>query len=308
MAVQFTHLDAAESAFFSRELEQIRAKTYNVKYAALKGLQFVPADTSLDAAVENVTYRQWDQYGIAQFVTSYASDFPSAEVTAKEFTSKVKSVGASYRYNLQEIRASRREGKELDAKKAAAARRSIEQFVDNVVAFGDSSTGLLGMLNQPNALTYTVPSDGVGATATWSTKSSDQVARDMHGAARYIVEQTKECERPDTIILPLTSFGYISTTRMSTIDSTTILEYFLKTSPYITSVESWQLLETAGSGQTRRMVVYRRDPDALQFLMPVAFEQFPPQEQALEYIVYCHARVGGVVLYYPLSMAYADGV
>lgn len=308
MAVQFSKLDAAESTFFARELEQIRAKNYNVKYAQLKGLSFVPVDNSLDPAVETVTYRQWDQVGVAKFVASYASDFPRADVSAVEFTSKIKSIGASYGYNVQEIRAARREGRPLDSMKATAAKRSIDQLIDTVCQTGDSSTGLKGLLNQANALTYTIPNDGAGATLTWSTKSSDQVARDMHTAARYIVETTKEVEQPDTIILPLTSFGYISTTRMSTIDSTTILEYFLKTSPYITTVASWQALETAGSGSTKRMVVYRRDPDALQFLLPVAFEQFPPEQRGLEYITYCHARIGGVVTYYPLSICYADGI
>lgn len=308
MAVQFTHLDAAESTFFSRELEQIRAKNYNVKYAALKGLEFVPVDASLDPGVETVTYRQWDSVGVAKIVASYANDFPRADVLANEFTSKIKSIGASFGYNVQEIRAARREGRPLDSMKAAACRKAIDQKIDAVVQTGDTATGLLGLLNQTNALVYTVPTDGAGASSAWSAKSSDQVARDMHAAVHYIVTTTKEVERPDTMILPLAQFMYVSVTRMSTIDSTSILEFFLKTSGYITSVQSWLPLATAGSGNTTRMVVYRKDPDALQFLMPVPFEQFPPQEAGLEFVTYCHARVGGVVAYYPLSICYADGI
>lgn len=308
MAVQFTHLDATESTFFSRELEQIRAKNYNVKYAALKGLEFVPVDASLDPGVETVTYRQWDSVGVAKIVASYANDFPRADVLAAEFTSKIKSIGASFGFNVQEIRAARREGRPLDSMKAAACRKAIDQKIDTIVQTGDTATGLLGLLNQPNALTYTIPSDGAGSAQTFASKTSDQVARDMHAAAHYIVSTTKEVERPDTMVLPLTQFMYVSVTRMSTIDATTILEFFLKTSGYITSVQSWLPLATAGSGGTTRMLVYRKDPDALQFLMPVPFEQFPPQEQGLEIVTYCHSRVGGVVAYYPLSICYADGI
>lgn len=307
MSEQFNKLDAGESTFFARELEQIRAKAYNVKYAALKGISFVPVDTSLDPGTEIVTFRQWDMVGMAKIIASYASDFPRSDVSAKEFTTKVKSIGASYGYNVQEIRAARREGRPLDQQKANACKRAIDQFLDKVCQTGDSSTGLTGLLNLANTQTYTIPSDGTGSSPLWANKTSDLVARDMHTAVRTMVEATYELEQPDTMILPLTSFGYISTTRMSTIDSTTILEYFLKTSPYITTVASWYALETAGSGSTKRMVVYRRDPDALQFLLPIPFEQFPPEQRGMEFVTACHARCGGVVAYYPMSILYADG-
>lgn len=56
------------------------------------------------------------------------------------------------------------------------------------------------------------------------------------------------------------------------------------------------------------MVCYRRSPDALEAIVPQEFEQFPAQERGLEFVVPCHAKCGGVVLYYPLSMAYGDGI
>jgi hypothetical protein len=39
-------LDAAESAFFERELDHIKAQTYDIKYPMLKARQFVPVSPS----------------------------------------------------------------------------------------------------------------------------------------------------------------------------------------------------------------------------------------------------------------------
>ncbi len=305
---QFSRLDAGESVFFARELELIKAKTYDVKQVNLKGLSLIPIDTSIDPGHEQVTYRQWNMVGIAQMISSYANDFPRADVKALEFTGNIASLGAGYGYSVQEIRAARLQGVPLDQRKANAAKRAIDVKLDTIAQTGDTGKGLLGLLNQTNAQTYTCTADGAGGLATWASKTSDQVARDMHLAVRTGVEATYELEQPDTMLLPLTSFGYIATTRMSTIDSTTILEYFLKTSPYIQEVISWYALETAGANSTKRAVIYRKDPDALEFRLPVPFESFPPEQIGMEFKVACHARCGGVVAYYPMSIGYLDGI
>lgn len=315
--MEFAKLDAAETVFFARELEQVRARSYDIKYAAFKGLSFVPVDTSLDPATELITYQQWDQVGMAKLIASYATDFPRSEVFAREFTAKIKSYGAGYGYNVQEIRAARLAGKPLEQKRASAAKRAVDQKLDLIAQTGDSDAGFKGLLNLANTDSYTIPADGDsnGGTSSkkWAHKTAEQILRDLHTAVRTMVETTKEVEQPDTIIMPLSSFGFISTTRANTFTDATILDVFLKMSPYITTVASWYALETAGglspsATQTAsRMVVYRRDPDVLQFLLPLPFEQFPPQEVGMEFQIACHARCGGVVAYYPKAILYADG-
>lgn len=307
--MKFEKLDAAESVFFQRELENIRAKTYNVKYAALKGLSLVPVDTSVDPGEELVTYRQYDLVGSAKLIASYSTDFPRADVKAKEFTSRIRSLGASYGYNLQEIRAARRAQKPLDQMKANSARRAVDLSMDKAVRTGLSELGsnLLGLLNQPNATVYTVAT-GAGSSKTFRLKTPDEILADLHGVVQNQINITLEVEPPDSMGLPSDQFGYISTTRYSSLDPNTILKVFLANNPYIQTVFSWLPLKGAGAAATDRGIIYRRDPDALQFIMPVAFEQFPPQEEGMEFVTYCHARTGGVVMYYPLSMSYFDGI
>jgi hypothetical protein len=38
------------------------------------------------------------------------------------------------------------------------------------------------------------------------------------------------------------------------------------------------------------------------------FEQFDPIQKGMEYEIPCHAETAGVIVYYPLSIAYGDGL
>jgi hypothetical protein len=130
----------------------------------------------------------------------------------------------------------------------------------------------------------------------------------MNSAVHTIVTTTKEAEKPDTMLLPVDKYAYIASTPLQAGSDTTILQFFLRNSPYITSVEPWDKLTGAGAGPTNRMMVYRRDPDALQLVIPQEFESFPPEQEGLNSVIACHARTAGVQCYYPMSVLYADGI
>lgn len=307
MAWRFDNLDASESAFAERALEHVRTKTYDIKRGPLKAREYIPVDTSVPNGAEVVRYRQYDSVGLAKLLASYADDIPRADVLVNEFTTTVKGIATSYGFSVQELRSAMQTGTDLDTKKAAAARRATDEKMDSLARTGDSGANLKGFLNQSNTTAFTVP-NGQAGTATFATKTPDEVVKDLHGIAKAIVESTKENEIPDTLLLPLTQYGDIATRRMGDANNTTILKFFLETSPYIKTVAPWSALTGAGAGPSDRMVCYRKDPDAVALVIPQEFEQFPPQAKGLEIVTYCHARCGGVVAYYPMSMAYGDGI
>lgn len=307
---QIGHLDAGESAFFARQLEEIRARTYDIKLIQLKARMLLPVDNSVNPGADVVTYRQFTPNGLAKIVTSYADDLPRNDVFGKEFTAKIRSVGASYGYNIQEIRAAQMTGLPLEQRKANVARRAVEETIDKIAQSGDADHGLVGFLNQANASIYTVPADGTGASALWSAKTPDLILRDMNGISSFIVQNTKEVEQPDTLLLPIAQYTRIATTPWNSANASnvTILDMFLRNNPWVKMVEPWYALAGAGAAGADRMVCYRRDPDALMLVIPQEFEQFPPQQRGLEFLIPCHARCGGVQVFYPLSIAYGDGI
>lgn len=300
-------LDANETVFFQRELESIKAKTYDVKYPELKCRRLIPVSFEAGPGAESIVYQQYDQVGMAKIISAYGNDLPRADITGKEYTAKVKSLGCSYGYNVQEIRSAAMAGKPLQARKANAAKRAILQKENNIAYFGDAATGLVGFLSNPNVTQTSVP-NGVGASPLWSNKTPDEILLDLNGAANFIVESTNGVEIPNTLLLPLAQYNYIKSTPRSSQSDVTILQYFLNNNGYIQTVEWVNELKGAGVNGVDVMVCYRRDPDVLTLEIPQDFEQFPEQEQGLEYIVPCHQRIGGVLIYYPMAVNIVSGI
>lgn len=306
--IQSVKLDANESAFFARELEHVKAKSYDVVYPQLKARMMIPVSYDAGPGAETITYYQYDQVGMAKIISSYANDLPRVDVKGKPFTSPVRSLGAAYGYNVQEIRAAQMAGKPLEQRRANAARQAIEQQINRIGFFGDSEFGLLGLIGHPNIPTDTVAADGTGSATEWSAKTPDQIIRDMNALANGIVTLTNGVEAPDTLAMPLDQFSYISSTPRSSTSDTTILAFFLANNPYIKDVVPLVELAGAGTGGADIMIAYKRDPDKLTLEIPQDFEQFPPQEDGLEFEIACHARCGGVIVYYPLSISVGEGI
>lgn len=311
------NLDANESVFFARELEHIKARTYDVKRPEFKATRLIPVSTDAGPGAETITYEQYDEVGIMKIISNYAADLPRSDVKAAEFTSKVKSLGGSYGYNIQEIRNAQKAGKPLNQRKATATRRAYDQGVNSIAWFGNAAAGILGMLTQPNVPAAVAATGGTTGYVVWdgaSCKNAEEILEDLNAIVTSIETVTKGVEVPDTILLPVSQHRKISTTRMAAGTDTTIKEFFMKNNPEIKTIE-WvneltdvNPLPSGTAGTKDCMVCYRRDPDALTLELPQPFEQFPAQERNLEFVVPTHARIGGVIVYYPLSMRIVEGI
>jgi hypothetical protein len=305
---QLPHLDADESVFFQRELEYIKSKTFDVKYAELKARRLFPLNPEADPGATEITYYQYDQAGMAKIIANYADDLPRVDIKGKKFTSPIKELGAAYGYTIKEIRSSKMANKKIDQRRANAARRAIAQAENRYAFSGDAGTGLPGFLSNPNISSVTIPADGSGASKLWSSKTPAQIIRDLNLVSNTIVSNTKGVETPDTLLLPVDKYTYIASTPRSDNSDTTILKYFLQNNPFIKNVDWVNELTGACSGGTDRLLAYRRDPDALTLEVPSDFEQLDVEKRNLEYIVDCIESFGGVIIYYPLSVCYGDGI
>lgn len=304
-----TMLDADESIFFARELEHVKTKSYDKKYPQLKARMLIPVSYEAGAGAETITYEQYDSVGLAKVISSYADDLPRADVKGKQFTSIVKSLGSSFGYSIQEIRAAQKAGKPLAQRKADAAKKAILTKEDQIAFSGDAANNIQGFVNNSNVPLVVLAADGTGASITFASKTADKILRDLNKVVNSIVEVTKEVEIPDTLLLPTEQYHLIKNTPWSTAnDGKSILKLFLENNEYIKNVFSVPRLKGAGAGGADRMVVYRRDPEALTLEIPQDFEMLEEQPRGLEYVTPCHSRIGGVIIYYPLSMAYADGI
>lgn len=301
------HLDADEKqVFFGRQLEHVKATAYEVKYKNLYATELIPVSNEAPSGADTITFRKYGKAGIAKVVSDYANDFPRADVYGVEETVKVRSLGSSYGYSIKEIRRSQMTGANLDTRRATAARRAIDELLEKIAFSGQPENNIQGLLNYPGISEYTLQADGTGNSKLWSKKTPDQILRDVNGLLSYVNEVTNGRERPDTLLLPIAQYNAIAGTRIG--NESTVLKFILANIEQLTTIRPLGELKGYGAGGADRMFVYVRDPENVTLEIPQPFEQIGADKKGMEYEVPCHMETAGVICYYPLSMAYADGL
>jgi len=301
-----TRMDAEVGIFLRRELEHILSRTFETQYADIKYATLLPVSSEVGNAATTYTYRIFDAVGRMERIADRVQDLPRADILRTEKTMRIQSYGASFGYGVQETRAAMMvPGLNLEQRRADAVRRVYEETVNKIALFGDSAGSLEGFLNNSNV-------DVLAVTGNYFNDGSitpDEMLAILNEACTRIVGNSNQKESPDTMVVPYPVYRQISTTPRSSTSDTTVLEFFLRTNPYITSIEPLNEVEATksfGNLSKDRIVVYKRSPDKLQLHIPQTIEFFPPERRGLEYVVAAHARLGGVSYYYPASALYVQ--
>lgn len=332
MASAGTRFDSADDAsvFFARELDHVKAQSYDVEYPELTALSLFPQTSEADEGAETITYYTYDNVGLAKVLDNYSTDLPRADVIGKPSYATIKSIGDSYGYSAQEMRASRLAGKSLDARKGESARYQVDNLINRIAWAGDKGSGLMGVLSDgQNIPLYLVAAGGTTGKTKWTEKSADEILDDVNGMAKQVAKVTKNVERPDTLCVPADVYMDISTRRIPD-TSTTVLKFVLDHAPYIKEVISTAELD-ADSPETNPYAVtgvsysidgnsytttegvgvaflFKNDVRKLALENPMPFRQYPIQVRNLDTVIPCEARTAGVIVYYPLSCLIAVGV
>jgi len=138
--IEGVRFDSAEDAsvFFARELDYIKSQSYDVEYPEFTALKLFPISSEVNPGAETMTYYSYDKTGMAKIIRNYSTDLPRADVKGKPTSVWIKSVGSSYGYSVQEMRASKMAGKSLDVRKAEAARYSVDFLLNKIAWAGDA--------------------------------------------------------------------------------------------------------------------------------------------------------------------------
>lgn len=300
-------LDAGEVSFFEGELKYVQARVLEVQHKQLKALTILTVNNDAPSGAESVAWRYYDAVGVAKIVSDYANDFPRVDVFGIEKSAKVRSIGDSYGYSIKEIRRAQMTGARLEQRRASAARKAVEEKLDAVAWKGDAEYGIQGLINYPGITEYTVL-NGAGGAKTFASKTPAEIVKTISGAMTAVNELTNGRENPDTLILPIAQMNYIRTTPMGPEGTKTILTFIRESFPELTMIEAVSDLKGAGANGTDRFMVFDRSAEKVDFQMPQLFEQFPAQQKGLEFVVLCHCETAGVVLYFPQSAGFGDGI
>ena len=297
-----------DALFIAQELNYIRARALEVEHSPLNSFRVFPQDTDVPAGAETALTLVYDTVGMAKIVADYGDDLPRAEAVAMAIPSKVVTVADSYGYNYVELEHARMANVNLEARKALAARRGIDLKLNNIAWFGDASHGITGFLGNANIANVVIPADGTGSSKLFSTKTPDQIIRDMNSLINEVNVNTNGVEMPDTVLMAPAVYDILESTPKSQYSDRTILEFLRGAHPEITRWMKVGELTGAGTGSTDMIVAGVFRPEYIRMESPVRFDQLPVQYRNLEYVVPCVARTLGVTVNVPVCFASAYGV
>lgn len=322
---EYQRQDVGEKLFVERALTYVETETYNTEFPPLEGLKYVPVDTSAPEGAKFTSYKRFTRTGMAKLITERGQDVPNVKLFVDEFNHQFYRLGAGYEYTLDDLMAAQfasttGNGVNIEMEHAVAARDAIGRGLDKVAGIGSATNssvpgladgigadvGLLGLLNQTNASTYT-PATGAAGSALWTQKTPDEMLADLTGLFAAQENATLKMFIMDTILLPIPHYRRAATTRMGDGSDESVLTLFKKMCPGVT-VDSWQYCDNAGTNGVDRAVGFISQKRYVRLMISQMFRQEAPQYRDLTFRTICSAKTAGVISPYPISITYMDGI
>lgn len=315
-----SRLDAVDTAWFLRQLESIDETPYDELLPGLLGRRYIPAISNVDEWANVYTYRMFSKKGHAKPISRNADDLPRVTITGAEHSRTIKEIGLSYGWTVSEIQRAARNRVPLDTATVEAARAATDYQIDTMLAFGDADLGIEGLLDLSAVDTPLTPVAKTSG-ATWAANAATDPGKIIQDISAITMELFTKLKQADfgpnnappgflkwCLLLPTDAYGAIATAPRSSTSDTTILEFVMRTNPWLESVEPWYHCDAAGGSSSGRVVAFPRRPEWGGALVPQDMTPLGPQERNLEIVVPTRASCGGVVCRYPVATEYMDGV
>jgi hypothetical protein len=282
----------------------------DIQYPAL-----IPVDTSAPEWSKSVTYYSMNKVGQAGWFHHMAKDLHHADVERAKYEIGIEMADIGYMYTLEELgQAMMVPGTNLTTDRAAAARRAYEEMVEEVALQGDAQKNFSGIINYPGITAVMAASTGSGGESEWATKTADEILTDVNAILSGVYTNSKQTEMADTLLLPVASLLLIATkrvpdTQMTVLDFLQTKNVYTFTTGRPLTIRAVRGLETAGTGDTGRMVAYRRDPNVLKMHIPMPHRFLPVwQTGPMRFDIPGIFRLGGLEVRRPASVRYLDGI
>lgn len=313
--------DQSALGFFESQLAHIERQVYAKKYPFIQYRRLVPISTTANQWADSITHYSMDKVGEAKWFAANSNSVPLADIERDQHNVAVHMAAIGYEYNEEELaRAMMVPGQQLPAEKAMAARRVSEEYIDDVVLRGNADFGWNGLINSDSIVTVVNAPDGAAGTTGWSTKTPDEIIKDVNTLVTGIYETTKQTEMADTLLLPISLYTDIVTRRLTDSNAMTLHDFIMKANVYKAETGSdlkimtVRGLEAAGptkasTDTTNRIVAYRKDREVLKLHMPMPHRFLPIWRTGpLVYTVPGIFRLGGLEIRLPQAIRYMDGV
>ena len=293
--------DSDALGYLISQLAHVEARVWERKYVAIMYPDLLPVSFEAGEWATSIEIHYTDDFAVGKFIGAGGDDIPYAQTETGRDIVPVRPAGIGYEYTLEELRQSEFLGLPLDARKANAARRGYEEHAQRVALFGDADRGMEGMLNHSTISTAASATTLTAALAGGNPR--DDSAALINEPLNAVWEDSKGIELPDTVLMPLDHFGRLATTRLGTVNDTTILEYIQTKN--IFSQQTGQPLRIKPIPQlTDSLMAYSSSEDVMVYHIPLVLRFLPPQPVGLKFRIPGEYKLAGVEVRYPGGATY----
>jgi hypothetical protein len=292
----------------------IEPQIYRIQYPDIQYPNLVPIVTEGDEWAKAVIFFSLDRVGQATWFNHMSDDVPFADIVRGQFQQPLEMAAVGYYWTIEEVAQAQRTNINLQTERAAAAFRAYEEFMERITFFGDTTKNWTGLTNDGNVTIVPATADGTGSSALWSTKTGDQIIRDVNQILTGIYTGSGTVEMADTLLVSPANFTTMATTRLTNTVASALgwlQEYnsYSALSNGTLTVKAVRGLETAGAGGVSRAIAYRNDPQILRLHVPMPHKFLNPmQVTPLRYDIPGIFRTGGIEIRRPGAVRYLDGI
>lgn len=300
--------------FVQSQAKAINTTVYAAEYPEHDYAQLIPVDSSApDWADGMITYLT-DRVGKADWVSGMAKDIPLADVIRGQSDVNYEMAAIGYEFSLEEVNRAAMLGIPLTSLKADAAREGWAEMMYDLALIGSARKGLSGFLNSAAVVSGLVANNAGATSRLWAQKTPQEILADVDGLLTGSYIGSKTVELANTLLLSPERMAYLNSRVMSDSNSETLLAFITRTNIYtmITKqaldIRAVRWLSTLGTGNTQRMVAYRREPRVLTFHLPMPHRFLPVwQNGPMNFLIPGIGRAGGTEIRRPGAIRYADG-
>lgn len=307
--------DANETVFLERELMSIDLTDYLELFAGLLSQKLVPRVQNVAPLDLSYAYRMWSVQGVARVRGPGAKTGNRVTVTRKEKIVPIKTIDVEFGWPVDDIKRAAEKGIKLEQTTIQGAMTTVARKIDNMIAFGETGTDCLGLLNNPDVVDTDTAVTKTGGGTAWTAAAKPS---ELYADLKLIINKTREALKQASasfdgmpafdrfvIALPTFHYGLVDAPRSDTSD-TTVIE-MAKKSRFVEDIVEWNLLDEADDGDPM-ILCYPRNSMCLGSVIPRDWEQRPPQEVGHDINIPAVGSCGGTVLRYPVAVRYLKNV
>ena len=306
-------------AYFVNQLDNLDKKLYEPLYSVTWGRD-IKLRTGITMANESTSFIRSNIGAIGTqsasgkpWISPNTTTLPGVSINGERVTLPLRLLGQEVSYTSVELERSQLLGQPIDAQKFNALNVLYQMNTDEMVYIGDTAVGAEGLLNSTLVTAGSVTADGTGSSTLWSTKTPDQILRDVNDMITAAWQASGFAVCPDKLLLPPAQYAYIASQKISTAGSVSILTFLednsisLRVNGRKLDIQPVKWLTGRGAAGADRMVCYTNDEDRVRFpMVPVRRET--PYYLGIKFNAPYIWAFGEVEFVYPETVIYRDGI